>query len=111
MPHFDRSASTPRTRATEVTRDDVLAVLEDLHGSRRENTVVALRSLFAFCKRSGVIFCNPASRIKVGQRAYGLIQPLTPGDVDQAVTAATTPAARLLLALAAVARRPNRGHP
>lgn len=43
----------------EVTRDDVLAVLKDLHGSRRENTLVALRSLFAFCKRSGVIFRNP----------------------------------------------------
>jgi hypothetical protein len=33
----------------EVTRDDVLAVLGELHGSRRSNVLVALRSLFGFC--------------------------------------------------------------
>lgn len=86
----------------EVTRDDVLAALEGLHGVRRGNTLVALRSLFAFCKKIGTIFRNPASRIKVGQHAYGVLQPLSPDDVDQAVAVATTPASRLILALAAV---------
>ncbi|WP_427019206.1 hypothetical protein ACQCSX_20905 (plasmid) [Pseudarthrobacter sp. P1] len=40
--------------------------------------------------------------MKVGQHEYGVIQPLQPADVDHAVAAAQTPAARLVLALAAV---------
>jgi hypothetical protein len=86
----------------EVTRDDVIAELDALRGSQRENLLIALRSLFGHCKKTRTIFRNPTSRIKVGQRKYGLLQPLQPDDVDQAVTAATTPAARLVLALAAV---------
>ena len=86
----------------EVTRDDVLAVLEPLHGIRRSNVLVALRSLLAFAKKHGMIFRNPTRGIKVGQHPYGVLQPLQPRDVDQAVAAATTPAARFILALAAV---------
>ena len=86
----------------EVTRDDVLAELGALHGSRRKNALVGLRSLFAFCKKNGTVFRNPTARIKVGQQEYGVIQPLSSGEVDEAVTTATTPAARLVLALAAV---------
>ena len=66
----------------EVTRDDVLAVLGDLHGSRRANVLVALRSLFAFCKKNGTIFRNPAQGIRVGQHPYGIIQPLRQDEVD-----------------------------
>jgi site-specific recombinase XerD len=94
--------SARRHHLREVTRDDVLAVLESLHGSRRSNVLVALRSLFAFCTRHGTIFRNPTRGITVGQRPYGILQPLQPRDVDQAVAAATTPASRLILALAAV---------
>jgi hypothetical protein len=86
----------------EVTRGDVVSVLAGLHGSRRNNTHVGLRSLFAFCKKNGTVFRNPTSRIKVGQQEYGVIQPLSPAEVDEAVATATTPAARLVLALAAV---------
>jgi len=86
----------------EVTRDDVLAVLGDLHGSRRANVLVALRSLFAFCKKNGTIFRNPAQGIRVGQHPYGIIQPLRQDEVDQAAEAAATPAARLVLVLAAM---------
>jgi integrase len=86
----------------EVTRDDVLAVLEPLHGTRRSNILVALRSLFAFATKHGMIFRNPTRGITVGQHPYGILQPLQPRDVDQAVAAATTPAGQLILALAAV---------
>jgi len=86
----------------EVTRDDVIAVLGELHGSRRSNVLVALRSLFAFCKKQGTIFRNPTQGIKVGQHPYGIAQPLGQDEVDQAVKAATTPAARLVLVLAAI---------
>ena len=42
----------------EVTRYDVIAILGELHRSRRSNVLVALRSLFAFCKKQGTIFRN-----------------------------------------------------
>ena len=86
----------------EVTRDDVLAVLGELHGSRRSNVLVALRSLFAFCKKRKTIFRSPVQGIRVGQHPYGIIQPLRQDEVDQAAQAATTPAARLVLVLAAM---------
>ncbi|RPK67213.1 hypothetical protein [Streptomyces sp. ADI95-17] len=86
----------------EVTREDVLAHLKTLHGHQRHDQLVALRSLFAWAKRSGLIFRNPTSRIKVGQYEYAVLQPLAPDQVDRSVAAATTPATRLILALAAV---------
>jgi hypothetical protein len=86
----------------EVTRDDVVALLATLHGSRRENSLVGLRSLFAFCKKRGMVFVNPTNRIKVGRHAYGVLVPLRPGEVDQATAMATGPAVRLILVLAAV---------
>jgi hypothetical protein len=53
----------------EVTRDDVAAVLGELHGSRRANVLVALRSLFAFCKKHKMIFRSPVQGILVGQHS------------------------------------------
>jgi integrase len=92
----------------EVTRDDVLAVLGELHGSRRTNVLLAMRSLFAFCKKRKAIFRNPVQGIRVGQRGGGIIQPLSQDEIDQAAEAATTPAARLVLVLAAMhATRPK----
>jgi integrase len=86
----------------EVTRDDVLAVLGDLHGSPRSNVLVAMRSLFGFCKKKGTIFRSPVQGIRVGQHPYGIIQPLRQDEIDQAAEAAATPAARLVLVLAAM---------
>lgn len=92
----------------EVTHDDILAALNELHGSARRGTLVSLRSLFAFAKKKGMIFRNPTRGIKVGQQPYGLLQPLDQRDVDQAVQAATAPADRLVIVLAAVhAARPK----
>ncbi|NJP82236.1 tyrosine-type recombinase/integrase, partial [Streptomyces sp. AA8] len=59
-------------------------------------------SLFTWAKRQGLIFRNPTSRIRVGQNEYGVLQPLLPEQVERSVAAVTTPAARLVLALAAV---------
>ena len=92
----------------EVTRDDVLAILEHLHGARRSNALVSLRSLFAFCKKEGTIFRNPTRGLKVGQHAYRVVQPLDQDHVDQAIDIAKTPSDRLVLVLAAVhAARPK----
>ena len=92
----------------EVTRDDVAAVFAGLRGSRRANVLVALRSLFGFCKKRKTIFRSPVHGIRVGQHPYGIIQPLSQDEIDQAAKAAATPAARLVLVLAAMhAARPK----
>ncbi|MEU1217358.1 site-specific integrase [Streptomyces sp. NPDC005790] len=43
----------------EATREDVLTHLKTLHGHHRRDRLGALRSLFAWAKRSGLIFRNP----------------------------------------------------
>ncbi|WP_328681167.1 hypothetical protein OG905_36300 [Streptomyces sp. NBC_00322] len=86
----------------EVTRDDVLTYVRTLHGHQRRDQLVALRSLFTWAKRHGLVFLNPTSRVKVGQNEYSVLQPLLREQVESSVAAATTPAARLVLALAAV---------
>jgi integrase len=92
----------------EVTAADVIAATTPLHGSLRRQTLTALRSLFGHCKKTGRIFADPTRGIGAGQRPLILLQPLQPGEIDQAAAAALTPAARLALALAAVhAARPK----
>ncbi|MFE3688051.1 hypothetical protein ACFXPM_33130 [Streptomyces sp. NPDC059095] len=92
----------------QVTRDDVLAHLETVHGSQRKHTLVALRSLFTRAKKNGTIFKNPTSRIRVGQQANSVIQPLESEHIQSSVASVTRPADRLILALAAVhAARPG----
>ncbi len=72
------------------------------------STLTALRSLFGHCKKAGTIFRDPTRGLRDGQRPLILIQPLQPAEIDQAASAAVTPAARLAVALAAVhAARPR----
>ncbi|MET7759834.1 hypothetical protein ABZT27_34855 [Streptomyces sp. NPDC005389] len=56
-----------------------------------------LRSLLTWAKQHRLVFRNPTSRVKIGQNAYGMLQPLLPEQVENSVTAATAPAARLVL--------------
>jgi integrase len=86
----------------EVTCDDIQAALGKLHGTRRSNVLVALRSLFASCKKQKTIFRSPVQGIRVGERTHGIIQPLSQEEIDEAAEAATTPEARLGLVLAAM---------
>jgi hypothetical protein len=92
----------------EVTAADVTAATAPLAGSLRRQTLTALRSLFGHCKKTGTIFRDPTRGTRDGQRPLTLIQPLRPAEIDQAASAAVTPAARLAVALAAVhAARPR----
>ena len=92
----------------EVTRDDIEDHVRGLHGPQRHNALVALRSLFGYCLSAGVIFRNPARGIKVGRRpSFTVLQPLGQEDIDDAVAAAATPAARLIVALAGDPRGPQ----
>ncbi|WP_329406789.1 hypothetical protein OG563_33425 [Nocardia vinacea] len=86
----------------EVTRDDILNVANALRGNRRRHTLIALRSLFAFAKKTGIVFRDPTARIPVGPNTYSILQPLPRAAITEAANAATTPAARLTLALAAI---------
>lgn len=93
----------------EVTRKDVLDIRDTTTGHQRENRIVALRSLFRHAKKTGQIFKNPTARIPIPRHVGPVLQPLDQADVDEAVTAATRPHARLILALAAVhAARPGK---
>jgi hypothetical protein len=86
----------------EVTRDDVVAHVEALHGHQRQMALVALSSLFAWAKRTGVIFRDPTRRVRVGRLQWPVWQPLLPEQLARTVQAATTPQARVFVALAAV---------
>jgi integrase len=92
----------------EVTAADVTTATTALTGPARRQTCTALRSLFGHCKKNGRIFRDPTRGLATGQQPLNLIEPLRPEEIDQATTAAVTPAARLALALAAVhAARPK----
>ncbi|MFF3127871.1 hypothetical protein ACFVRD_37530 [Streptomyces sp. NPDC057908] len=92
----------------EVTRDEVVAHVRTLQGRERHQALVALRSLFSWAKKNGVVFRNPTFRIKVGQAAAPVLQPLLPNQVARAAEAVTSPGGRLAVALAAVhAARPG----
>ncbi|MDP9843391.1 integrase [Streptosporangium lutulentum] len=86
----------------EVTRDDVHAALDQLHGQQRRHALISLRSLFSRARKNGAIFRDPTRGLKVGQHPYGVLQPLLSDDIDQSVQAAMTPAARVMVALAGV---------
>ncbi|MFC5828039.1 tyrosine-type recombinase/integrase [Nonomuraea insulae] len=102
---LDWSAAYDHLR--EVTRADVLAQLDALHGHHRQTVACALRSLFRWAKRGGVIFRDPTSRIKTPRLEHPVFQPLSPDQIARTVVAATAPHARLFVALAAVhAARP-----
>lgn len=86
----------------EVTREDILAHIDGLHGHQRQQRMSALRSLFAWAKKNGVIFRDPANRVTVGLLDLPVWQPLPPEEIARAVEAATTSQARVFVALAAV---------
>ena len=96
------------THLREVTAADITAATGLLPASLRRQTLTALRSLFGHAKKTGTIFRDPTRGVRDGQRPLILIQPLQPAEIDQATSAAVTPAARLAVALAAVhAARPK----
>ncbi len=67
-----------------------------------------LRSLFGWAKTHKVIFRNPTTRPAKIKKKDDLWQPLLPEQIRQAAQIATSPAARLILVLAAVhAARPG----
>jgi len=92
----------------EVTAGDAAAAIAALRGHQRRRAITALRSLTRHCKKNGLIFADPAARIRSTPRPETMILPLPAARISTATEAAVTPAARLALALAAVhALRPD----
>lgn len=92
----------------QVTRQDLIKAVVDLEGRERVDTLAALRSLFRWAKKNNVVFANPTARIRVGRAARPIWQPLQPDEINRTVQAATTPQAKVFVALAAIhATRPS----
>ena len=92
----------------QVTGDDIRTALDTMVSLKRKRVLVALRSLFGYCKKNRRIFRDPTSRIQIGQAATPLPLPLHDETLHRAAAAATTPAQKLVLALAALhAARPG----
>jgi hypothetical protein len=86
----------------EVTRQDVLAHVTTLQGHHRSTTTSALRSLFGWAKRNGVVFADPTRHVKTRRAAQPIPQPLAAEQIAPIIQAATSPHARLAIALAGV---------
>ena len=91
--------SEPHLR--EVTADDIKAVLDRLRGHQLRTTTVAVRSLFRFANKRGLIFADRAARLKAADRR-GSLPPMTDAEIRAVERAANSPAQRLIVALAAI---------
>ncbi|WP_067132106.1 hypothetical protein [Microtetraspora malaysiensis] len=102
------SWATTRKHLREVTREEAHAAVEALRGRRLSNTVTALKSLFRFATKHRRIFANPTTQLHPGAHPYPERLPLDEFALKSAVSAAVTPALRLVVALAAIhAARPR----
>jgi len=93
--------ATEHGHLREITATEVTTALEPLRGHQRRTAVSALRSLFRFAKKRGLIFANPTTRLKAERVEPGLI-PLTNDEIRVVEQAAANSAQRLIVALAAV---------
>lgn len=72
----------------------------------RHTAIAALRSLFRFAKKRGIVFADPTAGLRAARVDTGLL-PMTDAEIRAVEQAAVNPAQRLIIALAAVhAARP-----
>jgi integrase len=93
--------SADRGHLREVTAGDVDAALEPLRGHQRRNAITALRSLFRFAKKRGLVFANPTLHLATTRIDPSLL-PMTNAEIRAVQQVAVNPAQRLIVALAAV---------
>lgn len=84
----------------EITAGDVYTALDHLRGKPRNNAIVALRSMFGFAKKRGLVFANPTTSLKANRVDRALL-PMTDSQIRSVEQSATGPAQRLIVALAA----------
>ena len=68
--------SADRGHLREVTAGDIKAVLDPLRGHQLRTTITAVRSLFRFARKRGLIFANPAARLTAADPGGSLV-PMT----------------------------------
>jgi site-specific recombinase XerD len=98
---FIEGWSTRYHHLREVSTGDLYAALDPLRGHQRRNATVALRALFRFSKKRGVIFRDPSARLRVAKVQPGLV-PMTDDELRAVEQIATGPAQRAIVVLAAV---------
>jgi integrase len=93
--------SADRGHLREVTAEDIRSGLDKLRGHPLHTTISAVRSLFRFARKRGLIFANPAQRLKAGVPGPSPL-PMTEDEIRAVEQAVTRPGQRLIVALAAV---------
>ena len=84
----------------EVTPADIYAALKPMSGYPRRKTAGALRSLFRFAKRNGLVFTNPTAGVRTPPIDLAM-RPMTDSEIRAIEDLASRPAERLAVALAA----------
>ncbi len=84
----------------EVTKSDVYAALQPIRSYQRNNTIQALRSMFRFAKKRGLVFTNPTIGVKA-PHIDPAMTPMTDDEIRIVEQLAARPAERLAVALAA----------
>jgi hypothetical protein len=93
--------ATRYTSLREVTRHDILDAIDARHGPVIQHRIVALRSLFRALRQERVIFRDPTRGVSLPAPAR-LPQPLPPDRLAGLLNRASSPAARLVVALVAI---------
>jgi hypothetical protein len=65
-------------------------VLDPLRGHQLRTATVAVRLLFRFARKRGLVFANPALRLKAGGPGGSLL-PMTDADIQGIEQAVTSP--------------------
>ncbi|MES9608094.1 hypothetical protein [Actinomadura sp. NPDC000929] len=96
-----------RRHLREITATDITAGLDPLTVAQRCLAINALRSLFRFAKRRGLIFTDPTTRLTLPTVDPSFL-PMTEEEIRAVEQLTTTPLQRMVVALAAVhAARPK----
>jgi hypothetical protein len=93
--------SAGRGHLREVTAEDIRGGLDKLRGHQLHTTISAVRSLFRFARKRGLIFANPAQRLKADTPGFSLL-PMDDAEIRAVEQALIHPGQRLIVALAAV---------
>ena len=95
-----KDLAAQRAHLREVTAADIYAALDEMRGKPRNNAIAALRSLFGFAKKRGLVFANPTTSLKASRVDPSLL-PMTDIEIRAVERIATGPARRLIVTLAA----------
>ncbi|MEU9349396.1 hypothetical protein AB0D74_50225 [Streptomyces sp. NPDC048278] len=99
-------AATGMTTLREVTVDHIQGTMNGLEGTGRRQRAIALRSLFRALKRERLVFRDLARRLPVGDLT-SIPRPVPSDVLAGLLDQASTPFARLAIALAAIHAVPS----